>query len=203
MKILNKMQKRAAIWISGAFKTSPSEGIKAIAGVIPIRFYLQKIARRSQICSSKLLTSHILRNLMDNSPPSSTSPNPHSIGSLTNRQKNITKGHLIDSCIKSYGIFPSFSPLNQEFIPGSRIIDIFSDCFSFNLVNKKEKEKDKIRAQELNNMVLHNSLSPHAALIITDTSIKNDIATSISHIHIANCPLTKTVYHARRQNSSP
>jgi len=49
MKILNKMQRRAAIWILGAFKISPSEGIKAIAGIIPIRFHLQKIAKRSQI----------------------------------------------------------------------------------------------------------------------------------------------------------
>ena len=34
------------------------------------------------------------------------------------------------------------------------------------------------------------------ALIVTDTSIKNDIATSISHIHLANHPLIKIVYHA-------
>jgi len=47
MKILNKMQRRAAIWILGAFKTFPLEDIEAIAGIIPIRFYLQKIARRS------------------------------------------------------------------------------------------------------------------------------------------------------------
>ena len=40
MKILDKMQRRVAIWILGAFKTSPSEGIEAIAGIIPIRFYL-------------------------------------------------------------------------------------------------------------------------------------------------------------------
>jgi len=40
MKILNKMQRRAAIWILGAFKTSPSEGIEAIASIIPIRFHL-------------------------------------------------------------------------------------------------------------------------------------------------------------------
>ena len=45
-------------------------------------------------------------------------------------------------------------------------------------------------------MVLHNSSSPLTALIITDASIKNDIATSISHVHIANRPLTKTVHHA-------
>jgi len=34
------------------------------------------------------------------------------------------------------------------------------------------------------------------ALVVTDASIKNDIATSILHIHIANLPLTKTVHHA-------
>ena len=40
MKILGKMQRRAAIWILGAFKTSPTEGIKAIAGIILIKFHL-------------------------------------------------------------------------------------------------------------------------------------------------------------------
>ena len=191
------MQRRAAIWILGAFKTSPSEGIEAIAGIIPIRFHIQKLARRSQMRPFKLPTNHILRNLMDNSLPSSISPNPHSISALTNCQKTATKSHLIDSCTKSYGIFPSFSPLNQEFSPGSHIIDIFPDCFSFNLVTKKDKEKnDKIRTQELDNMVLHNSSSPLTDLVITDASIKSDIATSISHVHIANRLLTKTVYHA-------
>ena len=40
------------------------------------------------------------------------------------------------------------------------------------------------------------SSSPHTALVITDASIKNDIATSISHIHSMNSLLTKTVHHA-------
>ena len=115
--------------------------------------------------------------------------NSHNIGSLT-------KGFIVDSNTKSYGIFPSFSPLDPEFSPGSRIIDNFSNHFSFNLVNKKEKNQSKIRSQELDNMVLHYSSDPHAALVITDASIKNDIATSISHIHLANRPLTKTVHHA-------
>ena len=140
---------------------------------------------------------------MDNLLPSPISPNLHSISTLTNHQRTATKGHLIDSYTKSYGIFPSFSPLNQEFSPGSCIIDIFPDHFSFNLVTKKDKEKnDKIHAQELDNMVLHNSLSPLTALVITDASIKNDIATSISHVHIANRPLTKTVHHATFMTST-
>ena len=56
------------------------------------------------------------------------------------------KGYLIDLCNKAYGIFPSFSPLNLEFTPSSHITDNFSNHFSFNLVNKKEKEKEKRRS---------------------------------------------------------
>ena len=132
---------------------------------------------------------------MNDLPLSPISPNPHSISSLTNRQRILTKGHLINSYNKVHGIFPSFSPLNPEFSPGHCITDNFSDQFSFNLVNKKEKEKDKTHTQELDDMVLHNSSSPHTAIVITDASIKNNIATSISHVHIANRSLTKTVYH--------
>ena len=196
MKTLNKMQRRAAIWILRAFKTLPSEGIKAIMGIIPIKFHLQKLAERSLIHFFKLLANHIIRDLMNDLPHQSKEPNPHTVGSLMNRQKNITKGHLIDSCNKSYGIFPSFSPLHQEFTPGFRLSDIFSDCFSFNLANKKEKDKDKIHVQELNDMALCISSSPNTALIVTDASIKNDIATSILHIYQANHPLIKTVHHA-------
>jgi len=57
MKILDKMQRRATIWILGVFKTSPTEGIEATAGIIPIKFHLQKLAGRSQIQPFALLTN--------------------------------------------------------------------------------------------------------------------------------------------------
>jgi len=112
MKILNKMQRRATIWILEAFKTLPSEEIEAIAGIIPIKFHLQKLAERSLIHLFKLPANHIIRDLIDDSPHQSKQPNPHTVGLLMNHQKNIAKDHLIDSCNKSYGIFPSFSPLH-------------------------------------------------------------------------------------------
>ena len=202
MKALNKMQRRAAIWILGAFKTSPLEGIKALAGLIPVKSYLQKIAKRSQICSFKLPKNHILNNLLDDSPHQSNSFKSHNMDSLTNWQQVLAKGHLINSKFKSYGIFPSFSPLDPEFAPRHHIIDNFSNRFSFNLANKKEKEKNNHCAQELDKMVLQNSSDPNTALVITDASIKNDIATSISHIHSANCPLIKTVHYASFVTSS-
>jgi len=193
MKILGKMQRRATIWILGAFKTSPTEGIEAIARIIPIKFHLQKLAR-SQLRPLLLPSNHIIRSFMDDPSNSSKKPIPHSVNSLMNRQRNIVKGHLIDSSNKVYGIFPSFSPLHPEFAPGSRITDNFSNHFSFNLASKKEK--DKIHFQELDEMVLHFSSSPSTALVVTDASIKNNIATSISHVHSANQLLFKTVHHA-------
>jgi len=190
------MQRRAAIWILGAFRTSPLEGIKALVGLIPIKLYLQKIARRSLIHSFKLPTNHILKNLENDDPPQTKSTISHNIGSLTDRQRLLTKGHIIDSNIKSYGIFPSFSPLDPEFSPGHRIVDTFSNRFSFNLVDKKEKNHNKIHGHELDEMTLRCSSDPHTALVITNASIKKDIATSISHIHSFNRLIIKIVHHA-------
>jgi len=85
MKILNKMQRRAAIWILGAFKMSLSEGIKVITGIIPIKFHLQKLTERSLIRSFKLLANHIIRDLINDSPHQSKEPNPHAVSSLTNQ----------------------------------------------------------------------------------------------------------------------
>jgi len=85
MKILNKMQRRATIWILGVFKTSPSEGIEAIVEIIPIKFHLQKLTERSLICLFKLPANHIIRDLIDDSPHQSKKPNPYTVGSLTNR----------------------------------------------------------------------------------------------------------------------
>ena len=45
-------------------------------------------------------------------------------------------------------------------------------------------------------MVLQSSSFPSTAIVVTDASIKNDIATSISHVHLVNHPLIKTVHHA-------
>ena len=44
-------------------------------------------------------------------------------------------------------------------------------------------------------MVLESSSSPLIAIVTSDTSIKNNVATSITHIHIFDKPLTKTIHH--------
>ena len=88
--------------------------------------------------------------------------------------------------------FPSFSPLHSKFSSGHRIIDNFSDCFSFNVCNK-EKD-DKYHTHQLDEIVLESS-SPSTAIIASDVSIKNNITTLISHMHVYNRPITKMIHH--------
>jgi len=84
LKVLGKMQRRMVIWILEAFKTSPLYGIEAIAELIPIKLYLQKLKSRSQLRAYKLSPNHLVRSLIDsqiNMPPSLKSV---TLDSLTN-----------------------------------------------------------------------------------------------------------------------
>src|SRR5690242_19843376 len=47
LKQLNTMQHRAALWITGAFRTSPTSGVESLAGLIPIQLHLCKLARQA------------------------------------------------------------------------------------------------------------------------------------------------------------
>ena len=46
LNILRKMQRRATLWITGVFRTSPTLGVKAIAGLVPIYLHLKKLYER-------------------------------------------------------------------------------------------------------------------------------------------------------------
>ena len=45
VSLLATMQRKAALWILGAFRTSPTGGIEALAGLIPIHLHLKKLAK--------------------------------------------------------------------------------------------------------------------------------------------------------------
>jgi len=188
------MQRRAAIWILGAFKMFPSFGIEAIMGLMPINLYLQKLGGRSQLCTCKLPPSHLIRSLINLQLNSDSGLDAVALDSLTNRQQSLVKDHLVDSANRVNEYFPSFNPLNSEFYPGLRVIDNFSDCISFNLFNKEKDNKS--HTQSLDEMVLESFLSLSVTIIASDASIKNNVAMFIAHIHTHDKPLIKTIHHA-------
>jgi len=93
------------------------------------------------------------------------------------------------------GIFPFFIPLHSEFSSSYRVIDNFSDKFSFNLFNNHHHDNIKIYIQQLDNIVIELSNFLSTAIVVMDTSIKNNIATSILHTYTYNNSITKTLYH--------
>ena len=103
------------------------------------------------------------------------------LNSLTNQQCSLIKGYLVNMANRLNKCFPSFISLHLEFSPRLRVIDNFSD--------------DKSHTYQLNNIVLESSSSPSTTIIVSDASIKNNVATSILHMHINNKPLTKTIHH--------
>ena len=65
LKILRKMQRRAALWILRVFKMSPTFDIETISGLIPIYLHLQKLSGRSQLRAHTLPNNHILHSLLE------------------------------------------------------------------------------------------------------------------------------------------
>ena len=93
-KELNKMQRRATIWILDAFQTLPSFGIEAIAGLIPVHLHLQKLSGRSQLRAYSLPHNYILRLLLELNPSVSNTSHLLSLDILTQNKDLWSKGWL-------------------------------------------------------------------------------------------------------------
>ena len=88
--------------------------------------------------------------------------------------------------------FPSFSFFNKEFESGNRLIDLFSDCFSFYFCSLNSKK----HIEKLDKIAFRASSNPLSTIVVSDTSIKNHVITSILHIHSYNKPVIKTLHKA-------
>jgi len=114
------------------------------------------------------------------------------------KQQSSIKGSIVDMDDKFNKVFPSFFPFNHEFSLENRLIDVFPNCFSFHPSNRSNNQDIKSRLRHLDNITIQVSLDPHSAVVVYDTSIKNQVATSISHIHSHNKSVIKTIHHAVR-----
>ena len=92
-------------------------------------------------------------------------------------------------------IVSSFVLFSSKFSSGDRLIDIFPSCFSFHSSNEKSKESLKTYLHNLDNITLQASADSQSAIIVLDASIKNQVTTSIAHVHVYNNPVIKTIHH--------
>ena len=91
-------------------------------------------------------------------------------------------------------IFTTFDSLNLKFHPGSRLINIFSNYISFHNADHSFNKSKKAYCMKLDEIALELSSDPKLVIIITDASVKNNVAFSISYVYSFNDPLKKTLH---------
>ena len=141
--------------------------------------------------------------LLKSRPSLCNNPHHFSLNSLSSYQWKMIKGPIVDMNNRFNKVFPAFDPLNKEFSPGSQIIDIFPSQFSFHSSNRCSKNNYIACLCQLDELTIVSSLDPSYALVVTDTSIKNNVATSIIYIHVCDELVIKTVQWPQKLNSSP
>ena len=114
---------------------------------------------------------------------------------MTSKQQVIIKSSIVDANNYLNGIFLSFNSLNREFYLGNRLVDFFSDCFSIHKADCNLEESKSHYCSHLDNVILTASSNLSIIIVVSDTSIKNNVATSIAHVYSFNNPLRKILHH--------
>jgi len=109
--------------------------IEAIASLIPIHLYFQKLSVRLQLRTFSLPSNHTIKSLLEKGHTSNSLPYLFSLKNMTSKQWSKIKSLITNTNICLNGVFSFFDFLSSEFSSGSRLIDIFSSYFSFYKAN--------------------------------------------------------------------
>ena len=121
---LKKIQQRAALWITGAFRTSPSEGIEAITGLIPITLHLRKLNGRHHLHYASILPSHTINSLLDSQHAKNQAPYKTATSKLTAKQQTNLKSPIKDVNDRLNSVRNCFNPLHCKGDRSGRLQEI-------------------------------------------------------------------------------
>jgi len=88
-----------------------------------------------------------------------------------------------------------FDRLYKELFLGFCLVDLFSDHFHFHIVNYKDIKVKSTHQKKLGKIFNNSTSNSNTILVISDASIKNNVATSISHICNSINIISKTIHY--------
>ncbi|PPR07578.1 hypothetical protein CVT26_002381, partial [Gymnopilus dilepis] len=168
IKMLTSMQRKAALWITGAFRTSPTGGVEALAGLLPIPHLLKRMADRAAARFVTLTKTHPLRALVTEEYHGEAPLHRTSLARLTPRQREKVKGPLVDNTTVCPLISEPIAPVPPQAQPGLRLVDRFSD--QIGISNVDDVPVIAIRHAELRDYLDEWFLNPNAAIVAVDAS---------------------------------
>ena len=168
----------------------PTAGIEAISGLIPIHLHLKKLYDRFLLRDFLLSSNHIIKSIINTDRPHNQAKYCLSINSLTLKQVLHLRSPLINMNNRCNEFLPSFAPLDKKISLENCLCDNFPDCFSF--YSQFHNINDQLC--KLDNITIQASLDSLACIVISNASIKNQVATSVLHVHSFDRPIIKTCY---------
>jgi len=171
-------------------------GTEAIVSLIPIHFHFQKLSGRHQLRSSTFLFNHAVKSLLEKRHASKSQLHCHSLENMTSKQQLKIKSFIANANNHLNGIFLFFNSLNSKLFPGSRLINFFSSHFSSHKAYCKIKESKAAHHCKIDEIILNTLSNSNIIVIVTDASIRNNVAISITYVHFFSNSIKKMFNYA-------
>ncbi|RXW14341.1 hypothetical protein EST38_g11516 [Candolleomyces aberdarensis] len=186
LKLLNSMQRKAALWITGAFCTSPTGGVESLAGLPPISLHIQKLSLRAIYRTATLLDTHPIWSLMRGEHAKTATPNlGASCWMSVDRQKNV-RDAVTETKAKLDQLTEVFSPCAEENTPGLRLLDRHQKRVLFNDFDPKGEDALAKRRHLLDSTYRRAMTEQDAVCIGTDCSVPKRAAHQATASFIMN-----------------
>ncbi|CAA7269037.1 unnamed protein product [Cyclocybe aegerita] len=166
MNQLKWMQRKAALWITGAFCTSPTGGLEALAGLIPVHLMLKKLATRAVYHVATLSDTHPLRSMMGEGLLKRAVPHAPSATLMTPAMRGKVKSTVMEVDERVHTLTESFEPFAPEACPGDRLLDRYADHLHFDKHNPTQD-----RRPYLDKLIANARADPLTVLVATDGSV--------------------------------
>jgi hypothetical protein len=166
---LRKMQRRACLWITGAFKTSPMGAAETLVGVPPVHLHVKKLVERSHVCTHALQASHTFCRLVDRD-------HKFSVETLKGQIWGDLKSPITEAWLNLDLSSLDLDPVNRFNQPGLRPKDLYHGCIVYYIVSSlpnMDKDHKKFMADRINllcSSIDAASHSPQCICIVTDAS---------------------------------
>ncbi|PPQ86731.1 hypothetical protein CVT25_012927, partial [Psilocybe cyanescens] len=130
---LSTMQQSAALWITGAFRTSLTSGVEALAGLPPINLLLHHLSEQADYRFAILTPTHPVRAFLSRFNCSTITPHPSLlIQTMSEPEIFHTSGTLFEADTNVLALTETILPMNLLSRPGVRLMDRFVDQVHFN-----------------------------------------------------------------------
>ncbi|CAA7268150.1 unnamed protein product [Cyclocybe aegerita] len=196
MNQLKQMQRKAALWIMGAFRTSLTGGREALAGLIPIHLMLKKLATCTVYHVATLSDTHPLHSMMGERLLKQAEPHARSAALMTPAMRGKVKSTVMEVDERVHTLTESFEPFAPKARPGDWLLDRFADQLHFD-----ECDPTQDRRPYLDKLIAKARADPLTVLAATDHSVPQSNqyqAASAAIIYKGHHKLERTRYVSGR-----